>query len=447
MVHLVPVRAQVTSKEVARMFYYVIFRHHGLPEAIISDRDPRFTASFWRELFSLLGTRLVMSTADHPQTDGQTERVNRVLGDILRSYCVKNDKDWSSFLPSVEFAINSSVHVSTGYTPFYLNSFRNPKTPLMTTDISSLSRGGNRNAFDSSHHDMGVEKVSTIVKQFIDRRISIISSVRDKLAEVKDYQKEQADKKGRKNFISFNVNDLVLLSTKSLPKNSISNIGSNKLLPRYIGPFKVLKKINNTAYKLDIPSRMKIHPVFYVGRLKEYNRDDSITDQTSSSSFPQQELVGHEDMAKDNSEVQTALEHFQPQTKVYSSSEKSLTRFPSASPYKQQLDQSRNESDLDSSSRVRSHSKHSSRKIPCETVKTLHRPKDVGTLRPPPPVVGSDGTERYIVECLLDSRHRNSHVSYLMHWLGYSHDFDTWETRESLLEDVPDLVRDFENSN
>ena len=261
MVHLVPVRVQVASKVVARIFYDVIFRHHGLPEAIISDRDPRFTASFWRELFSLLGTRLVMSTADHPQTDGQTERVNRVLGDILRSYCVKNDKDWSSFLPSVEFAINSSVHVSTGYTPFYLNSFRNPKTPLMTTDISSLSRGGNRNAFDSSHHDMGVEKVSTIVKQFIDRRISIISSVRDKLAEVKDYQKEQADKKGRKNFISFNVNDLVLLSTKSLPKNSISNIGSNKLLPRYIGPFKVLKKINNTAYKLDIPSRMKNSPI------------------------------------------------------------------------------------------------------------------------------------------------------------------------------------------
>ena len=102
--HLAAVPATIDGEGTARLFIDRVFRQHGLPMAIISDRDPRFTGTFWKSIFRVLGTKLDMSTADHPQTDGQTERVNRVIGDILRSVCAETPKRWSSMLPVVEFA-------------------------------------------------------------------------------------------------------------------------------------------------------------------------------------------------------------------------------------------------------------------------------------------------------------------------------------------------------
>ncbi|KAF1322211.1 hypothetical protein FI667_g11420, partial [Globisporangium splendens] len=136
-----------------------------MPTEIVSDRDPRFTAAFWQGLFRLLGTQLKMSTADHPQTDGQTERVNRTLEDILRSYA-HSFTHWSECLPLAEFAINNSVHVSTGHTPFYVNTLRHPRVPSILGGMSPpsvaspLSGGGVREAAASeqaksaeiSHH-------------------------------------------------------------------------------------------------------------------------------------------------------------------------------------------------------------------------------------------------------------------------------------------------------
>ncbi|KAE8910967.1 hypothetical protein PF007_g23126 [Phytophthora fragariae] len=119
MVHLAP----VTADESAELFLDLVFRHHGLPESIVSDREPRFTSAFWPRLFALLGTRLLMSTAAHPETDGQTERVNRVLEDVLRSYAT-SFASWSSFLPMAEFALNNSTHASTELTPFFVNNTR-----------------------------------------------------------------------------------------------------------------------------------------------------------------------------------------------------------------------------------------------------------------------------------------------------------------------------------
>ncbi|POM78848.1 DNA/RNA polymerase [Phytophthora palmivora] len=127
MVHLAPVRDKVTGKQAAQLFLDSVFRYHGLPETIVSDRDPRFTGAFWDTLFQLLGTKLTMSTADHPQTDGQTERVNRVLEDTLRSICAEAPRSWSARLPVVEFALNNAVHASTRFTPFYLNGYRHPR--------------------------------------------------------------------------------------------------------------------------------------------------------------------------------------------------------------------------------------------------------------------------------------------------------------------------------
>ncbi|KAE8964889.1 hypothetical protein PR002_g28847 [Phytophthora rubi] len=160
MVHLAPVAAEVTADESAELFLDLVFHHHGLPESIVSDRDLRFTSAFWTRLFALLGTRLLMSTAAHPETDGQTERVNRVLEDVLRSYAT-SFASWSSFLPMAEFALNNSTHASTGLTPFFVNHARVPRVPALlavrssnAAAVSTLGGGGvaptSKSAQDSS---------------------------------------------------------------------------------------------------------------------------------------------------------------------------------------------------------------------------------------------------------------------------------------------------------
>lgn len=111
-----------------------------MPESIVSDRDPRFTSGFWRHVFELLGSKLHMSAAYHPQTDGQTERVNRVVADVLRT--IATLKEWSNHLSFVEFAMNNSVHASTGETPFYINGLRHPRSPVSFVRSPSLSEGG-----------------------------------------------------------------------------------------------------------------------------------------------------------------------------------------------------------------------------------------------------------------------------------------------------------------
>uniref|UniRef100_A0AAV1TJB7 Integrase catalytic domain-containing protein n=1 Tax=Peronospora matthiolae TaxID=2874970 RepID=A0AAV1TJB7_9STRA len=167
MVHLVAGPESITAQGCARVFINTIFRLHGLPRELVSDRDPRFTADFWQSVFRSLGTRLTMSTSDYPETSdnpetyGQTERVNCVLEEILRGY-VHSFTSWSEFLPMAEFAINNSVHASTMHTPFFVNGQRHPRLPAFLKCDSSL-RGGvdslekNRPGSCSSPVDNGVD--------------------------------------------------------------------------------------------------------------------------------------------------------------------------------------------------------------------------------------------------------------------------------------------------
>jgi hypothetical protein len=121
MVHLASVSDTCTRSDCARIFVDEVLRLHGLPDSIVSDRDPRFTSDFWASLFRILGTNLDMSTTDHPETDGQTKCANRVVEDILRSYCAEHPDSWCETLPRVEFTMNNAVHASTGMSPFYVN--------------------------------------------------------------------------------------------------------------------------------------------------------------------------------------------------------------------------------------------------------------------------------------------------------------------------------------
>ncbi|KAE9160890.1 hypothetical protein PF004_g31016 [Phytophthora fragariae] len=185
-----------------------------------------------------------MSTADHPQTDGQTERVNRVLEDILRSVCAAEPTKWSTLLPQVEFALNNAVHSSTGFTPFYVNGLRHPRTPLTLPPASNLG-GGEANAEDPR----GLKGLRTSVKRnllsFIETGEAVRQRVRDAMAAAQDTQKEQSDRQGRKN-------------TQHQAATSLC------------GPFTVIG-VHGHAYTLDLPSSMATHPTFYVGLLKPYH--------------------------------------------------------------------------------------------------------------------------------------------------------------------------------
>ncbi|KAG3232241.1 hypothetical protein PI124_g22673 [Phytophthora idaei] len=238
MVHLAAVPAEVTAVQTARLFADMVVKHHGMPHDIVSDRDPRFTARFWQEVLTLLGTQLSMSTADHPQTDGQTECVNRVLGDLLKSYA-HSFQQWSDCLPMAEFATSNSG-----------------------TDSAQAGPAAGTNAVLN-------KPFSTQAMDFVQRRQAVTRFVQDAIAASVDSQKLNADNVGRGNTNEFKKGSLVLLATQNLPRHAVSDFGASKLAPRFIGPFTVLERHGN-AYTLDIPSSMRLHPTLYVGRLKPY---------------------------------------------------------------------------------------------------------------------------------------------------------------------------------
>ncbi|KAJ9532927.1 hypothetical protein QJQ45_018045, partial [Haematococcus lacustris] len=256
MIHLIPTTTTATAHDTARLFFDHIFKHHGLPEAIISDRDPKFTSDFWTSLFHLTGTRLLLSSAYHPQTDGQTERANRTVEDMLRPYVNDHKTDWDQHLAAVEFAYNSSEHVGTGFTPFYLNYGQHPTTPsaLLVPPPTLVPSQAAEDFVTSMRNNL------TVARSALQRSI--------------DTQKLHADQHRRHE--EFEVGDLVLLSCANL--NLQTAVNSAKLLPRFVGPFKVLAKHSPVSYKLDLPSSMRILPTFHISRLRHY---------LSSSSFPE----------------------------------------------------------------------------------------------------------------------------------------------------------------
>ncbi|POM62907.1 LOW QUALITY PROTEIN: Pol protein [Phytophthora palmivora] len=269
--HLAPVRDKVTGKQAAQLFLDSVFRYHGLPETIVSDRDPRFTGAFWDTLFQLLGTKLTMSTADIRRR--MTERVNCVLEDTLRSICAEAPRSWSDQLPMVEFALNNAVHASTGFTPFYLNGLRHPQVPLTLrggTVASTISGGEARKAFSSQVSEIEPASLKRQLASFIDNRLALISRVRDAMVSATDKQKKYSDKTSKGNLNVFKEGDLVILDTKNLPLKVVSSVGSYQLKHRFIGPIAVLAR-HGTTYTIDLPKPMATHPTFYVGRLKRYH--------------------------------------------------------------------------------------------------------------------------------------------------------------------------------
>ncbi|GMF15157.1 unnamed protein product [Phytophthora fragariaefolia] len=163
----------IMAPQAAHLFVDNVFRRHDPPEGFVSDRDPRSVSYFWQHFFRLLGTRLDTFTADHPQTVGQTERVNRVLEDVLRSVCGAEATSWSTLLPQVEFALNNAVHAWTGYTSFYVNGLRHPRSPLSLPPTSRLgAEGADRGLLDTKN--LPTSAVSAVDTKLRPRCIGLI---------------------------------------------------------------------------------------------------------------------------------------------------------------------------------------------------------------------------------------------------------------------------------
>ena len=249
MVHYVATTTNVTAPKLADIFMREVVRLHGVPESILSDRDPRFTAHFWRAFWTQLGTTLTMSTAYHPQTDGQTERANRTLEEMLRSRVNFQQTDWDEHLAAAELAVNNAVHASTGFTPFYLNFGQEVQLPLDRA-IAGLRPSANPVAADR-----------------ISRLQADLTRAQSNIEKAQQRQAKYADQHRRE--VKFGIGDQVLLSTDHLRM-----VGSDKRTPKftfkYLGPFKIKRVVNDNAYELDLPEPLRIYPVFNANRLKAY---------------------------------------------------------------------------------------------------------------------------------------------------------------------------------
>ncbi|KAG3231699.1 hypothetical protein PI124_g23207 [Phytophthora idaei] len=487
MVHLAAVPAEVTAVQTARLFVDMVFKHHGMPLDIVSDRDPRFTARFWQEVFTLLGTQLSMSTADHPQTDGQTERVNRVLGDLLKSYA-HSFQQWSDCLPMVEFAINNSVRASTGHTPFYVNAMRHPRLPSMLGMVaSSLSGGGSTVASEQPQKSADTDTVSAMTtrrqaasrsgNETTDKNYGSVRGtdtattnntsvqgtdsaqagpaagknavlnkpfstqamdfVQDAIAASVDRQKMNADNVGRGNTNEFEKGSLVLLATRNLLRHAVPDFGASKLAPRFIGPFTVLERHGN-AYTLDIPSSMRLHPTFYVGRLKPYTQHEPSN------------LDGSQRTTKRRKPPYRGRQHgrgaarpaFQVPLGCSTRSEQPARPAPSDSAAPATAERTPRSGSVPERLHGRvEHGSHGQSGV--DRTMGIFPP-------PPPPLRDARGSTRWIVERIVGyepPKTNRDQARIRIRWRGFPPHRDTWEPRNVLIEGVPEMVRAYEAQN
>jgi len=246
MVHFVPTMEKTSAEGLARLFRDNVWKLHGLPESIISDRGPQFVAGLMRELNEMLGIKSRLSMAFHPQTDGQTERVNQELEQYLRMFIDHRQEQWPKWLGTAEFAYNNKGHSSTRTSLFKANYGQDPRMGF---------EGRKKGKY------AGAEK-------FIEKMKKIQEEAKAALGKAQADMKKYTDKK-RSNVKEYKVGDLVMLSTKDLKYQMVGR-RTEKLIERFMGPYRIKKIISSNAIELELPSTVKIHPVVNVSRIHRY---------------------------------------------------------------------------------------------------------------------------------------------------------------------------------
>jgi hypothetical protein len=248
--HYVACKTAISAPQLAQLFLATVVRHHGMPERIISDRDPRFTAHFWRAFWMSLGTTLNMAAAYHPESDGQTENANKTLEIMLRSVVDFTQDDWDEHLPAAELAFNNSKNATTGFTPFYLVYGREARMPI-----------------DLALAPLNIVADNPTAAEATARWRTALQRASNNTTQQQRRQKKYADRARRET--RFSIGDRVLLSTEHL-KLIGERKRTRKLTERYIGPYRVKRVVNANAYELELPASLKIHPVINISHLKEY---------------------------------------------------------------------------------------------------------------------------------------------------------------------------------
>ncbi|GJR10351.1 reverse transcriptase domain-containing protein [Tanacetum coccineum] len=251
--YFLAIREDYSTEKLAKIYVDEIVVRHGVPVLIISDRDGRFTSRCWQTMQKALGTRLDMSTAYHPQTDGQSEHTIQTLEDMLSACVIDFGCSWDVHLPLAEFSYNNSYHSSIKCAPFEALYGRKCRSPVLWAEIgeSSLIR-------------------PELVQETTDKVVLI----KEKLKAARDRQKSYAD--NRRKPLEFEVGDRVML--KVSPWKGVIRFGKKgKLAPRYVGPFEILKRIGLVAYRLRLPEELSgVHDTFQVSNLKKCMADASL---------------------------------------------------------------------------------------------------------------------------------------------------------------------------
>jgi len=246
MAHFIPTTEKTTAEGLARLFRDNVWKLHSLPESIISDRELQFAAGVIRELNAMLGIDSKLSTVFHPQTDGQTERMNQELEQYLRMFIDHRQEQWPEWLGTAEFAYNNKVQTSTKVSSFKANSGQDPRMGF------ELRKKGK---FEEAN-------------KFVERMQEIQGEAKAVLSKAQEDMKKYADRH-RGEVEEYKVGDLVLLSTKDL-KYQIVGRRMEKLMERFVGPYKIKSIVSTNAIELELPSTIKIHPVVNVSRVQRY---------------------------------------------------------------------------------------------------------------------------------------------------------------------------------
>ena len=243
MVHFIAITEKTSAEGLARLFRDHVWKLHGLPESIISDRGVQFAAGMMKELNNLLGIQTKLSTAYHPQMDGQTERVNQELEQYLRVFIDHRQEQWPDWLGTAEFVYNNKVHMATKISPFKANYGQNPRMGF---------EGRRKGKYE-------------VAEKFMEKMKKIQEEAKAVLGKAQEEMKRFGDRKQGKGE-EYKVGDLVLLSTKDL-KWQMKGRRLEKLTEHFVGPYKVKGIVLSNVIELELPNSIKIHPVINVSRV------------------------------------------------------------------------------------------------------------------------------------------------------------------------------------
>ena len=268
MAHFLPCTTDIDAGGVADLFVSRIWSLHGLPKTIVTDRGTQFLNQWNAALLRLIGTRHCLTSAYHPESDGQTERTNRVLCEMLRHYVNAKHDDWDKLLPVVEFAHNNAYSTATGSTPFFICYGKHPRTPMQ--EVIDLAR-------KQWHDDPAACSAQfPSVDQYVADRQAIVKLAQAGMHAARRRMMSYMD--SRRKALTFQVGDQVSLKTSHL---GISTLPSRKLFWKYLGPFTVSKRVNDVAYELELPKAWRAHNVFHVSLLKPFVSNGEAVDPVS----------------------------------------------------------------------------------------------------------------------------------------------------------------------